>query len=99
MKVQYGKSCFFKISLSLVIANKQSVIFNAATLERIMCRHLISVGWDGRLYECDFNQIPGMAILVISEISTMLCLPKERLSWTITALPVQQGKIQPEYAP
>jgi hypothetical protein len=32
-------------------------------------------------------------------ISTMLCLSKERLSWTITALPVQQGKIQPEYAP
>jgi hypothetical protein len=29
--------------------------FNAATLEGIMCRHLISVGWDGKLYDRDFN--------------------------------------------
>ena len=36
--------------------------FNAATLEGIMCRHLISVGWDGKLYDCDFNQILGMAV-------------------------------------
>ena len=44
------------------MANTQSVIFNAATLEGIMCRHLISVGWDGKLYDCDFNQILGMAV-------------------------------------
>lgn len=30
--------------------------FNPRTLERLMCRHLISVGWDGQLYDCDFNQ-------------------------------------------
>ena len=29
--------------------------FNARTLEGLMCRHQISVGWDGRLYDCDFN--------------------------------------------
>jgi hypothetical protein len=22
-----------------------------------MCRHLVSVGWDGELYDCDFNQM------------------------------------------
>jgi hypothetical protein len=22
-----------------------------------MCRSLLSVGWDGRLYDCDFNQM------------------------------------------
>jgi hypothetical protein len=22
-----------------------------------MCRSLVSVGWDGRLYDCDFNQM------------------------------------------
>jgi hypothetical protein len=22
-----------------------------------MCRTLVSVGWDGRLYDCDFNQM------------------------------------------
>ncbi len=31
--------------------------FNGATLERVMCRNLLSVGWDGLLYDCDFNQM------------------------------------------
>jgi radical SAM/Cys-rich protein len=31
--------------------------FNPATLPGLMCRSLISVGWDGRLYDCDFNQM------------------------------------------
>jgi hypothetical protein len=29
--------------------------FNPATVEGLMCRHQISVGWDGTLYDCDFN--------------------------------------------
>lgn len=36
--------------------------FNAATLENVMCRTLLSVGWDGRLYDCDFNQVLGLAV-------------------------------------
>ena len=31
--------------------------FNAATLDQVMCRNLISVGWDGSVYDCDFNQM------------------------------------------
>jgi radical SAM/Cys-rich protein len=31
--------------------------FNPATLDRVMCRHLLSVSWDGFLYDCDFNQM------------------------------------------
>jgi radical SAM/Cys-rich protein len=31
--------------------------FNPATLESVMCRNLISVGWDGAIYDCDFNQM------------------------------------------
>lgn len=31
--------------------------FNPATVEGLMCRTLISVSWDGRLYDCDFNQM------------------------------------------
>jgi radical SAM/Cys-rich protein len=31
--------------------------FNPATVEALMCRTLASVGWDGRLYDCDFNQM------------------------------------------
>eukprot|EP00955_Chlamydomonas_euryale_P095868 364965-Chlamydomonas_euryale.AAC.20 len=30
--------------------------FNPAAAEGIMCRNTVSVGWDGRLYDCDFNQ-------------------------------------------
>lgn len=31
--------------------------FNPAAAEGVMCRDLVSVGWDGRLYDCDFNQM------------------------------------------
>ncbi len=31
--------------------------FNPATLPGLMCRHQLSVGWDGRIYDCDFNQM------------------------------------------
>jgi len=31
--------------------------FNAATLDQVMCRNLISIGWDGAVYDCDFNQM------------------------------------------
>jgi radical SAM/Cys-rich protein len=36
--------------------------FNPATLENIMCRSLISVRWDGRLYDCDFNQVLDLGV-------------------------------------
>ncbi|MCX6663255.1 MAG: arsenosugar biosynthesis radical SAM protein ArsS [Euryarchaeota archaeon] len=32
---------------------KQS--FNPQTLPSLMCRHQINIGWDGTLYDCDFN--------------------------------------------
>jgi radical SAM/Cys-rich protein len=31
--------------------------FNASTVDQVMCRNLISVGWDGGIYDCDFNQM------------------------------------------
>jgi radical SAM/Cys-rich protein len=31
--------------------------FNAATLDQVMCRNLISIGWEGSVYDCDFNQM------------------------------------------
>lgn len=31
--------------------------FNPATLPGLMCRNTLSVGWDGTLYDCDFNQM------------------------------------------
>jgi radical SAM/Cys-rich protein len=31
--------------------------FNRDAVGGLMCRHSMSVGWDGRLYDCDFNQV------------------------------------------
>ena len=31
--------------------------FNPATVEGLMCRHTVSVAWNGRLHDCDFNQM------------------------------------------
>jgi len=31
--------------------------FNGATLDQVMCRNLVSIGWDGSVYDCDFNQM------------------------------------------
>lgn len=36
--------------------------FNPGAAENIMCRTLISVDWQGKLFNCDFNQALGMAI-------------------------------------
>jgi Protein of unknown function (DUF3641) len=30
--------------------------FNPATIDGLMCRNTISVGWRGEIYDCDFNQ-------------------------------------------
>ena len=43
--------------------------FNPATVPGLMCRSLLSVGYDGRLYDCDFNQ--------------MLELPRDRAPRTL----------------
>ncbi len=34
--------------------------FNPQAAEGVMCRSLISVGYDGRIYDCDFNQMLEM---------------------------------------
>lgn len=36
--------------------------FNPDTVQGLMCRHQVSVGWDGRLYDCDFNLALGWTV-------------------------------------
>jgi len=36
--------------------------FNPAAAAAVMCRHTISVGWDGTLYDCDFNQMLDLPV-------------------------------------
>jgi radical SAM/Cys-rich protein len=37
--------------------NKLVNAFNPASVGKLMCLNTLSVGWDGNLYDCDFNQI------------------------------------------
>ena len=47
----------YEAYMSLLIEN-----FNPHSVENVMCRSLLSVGWDGRLYDCDFNQMLDLPV-------------------------------------
>ncbi|HZN41225.1 MAG TPA: arsenosugar biosynthesis radical SAM (seleno)protein ArsS [Planctomycetota bacterium] len=36
--------------------------FNPAAVPGVMCRNTLSIGWDGRLYDCDFNQMLDLGV-------------------------------------
>jgi radical SAM/Cys-rich protein len=36
--------------------------FNPSTLDQVMCRNLVSIGWEGTIYDCDFNQMLDLPI-------------------------------------
>jgi radical SAM/Cys-rich protein len=36
--------------------------FNPDTIDGLMCRNTISVGWDGYVYDCDFNQMLDLKV-------------------------------------
>jgi len=40
--------------------------FNPSAVRNLMCRNTISVGWDGYLYDCDFNQMLDLRVEVDS---------------------------------
>lgn len=40
-----------------VYMHKLEAAFNADAVPGVMCRDMVSVGWDGTLYDCDFNQM------------------------------------------
>ena len=39
--------------------------YNQSTLDHLMCRSQISIGWQGHLYDCDFNQMLEMPTFVV----------------------------------
>jgi radical SAM/Cys-rich protein len=41
---------------------KLTAAFNPAAAKGVMCRNTISVGWDGYLYDCDFNQMLDLKV-------------------------------------
>ena len=38
--------------------------FNPAAAEGVMCRSLLSVSYDGKIYDCDFNQMLDMQVFI-----------------------------------
>jgi len=36
--------------------------FNPHTVDGLMCRNTLNISWDGKLYDCDFNQMLGMGM-------------------------------------
>lgn len=52
--------------------------FNPAAATNVMCRNTLSVGWDGTLYDCDFNQM--------LELPVHADAPQTIFDWDCTAL-------------
>ncbi len=57
--------------------------FNPATVTPLMCRHLISVDWEGYVYDCDFNQM----------IDLPLALSGRKRLWEIDSYRLQGAPI------
>lgn len=53
--------------------------FNPATVLTMMCRNQLSVGYDGRLYDCDFNQAAEMPCMNGGTIEELAADPTKPL--------------------
>lgn len=58
--------------------------FNGDNLAKVMCRNQISVNWQGRLFDCDFNQAVGLPAAVTGTIGSVS--PQD-----LVGLPIQCG--------
>lgn len=58
--------------------------FNPATVDGLMCRNTVSVGYEGEIYDCDFNQMLGMQIRNGEPLHL----------WDITATQLNEAEIQ-----
>jgi hypothetical protein len=62
--------------------------FNPRTVPNLMCRSLVSVSWDGKLYDCDFNQMleigmtasPGKQPLTVWDVDSFSGLSGRRIA-------------------
>lgn len=53
--------------------------FNPDAARGVMCRSLISVSWDGKLFDCDFNQMLGLPAEEGGQALTVFSFDMERL--------------------
>jgi len=69
--------------------------FNPATVDGLMCRSTLSVGWRGELYDCDFNQM--LAIRMRNGecgIRDQQVTTRPLHLWDVTPADLAGGKIQ-----
>lgn len=59
-----GRYLYYLVQTDNCEEYMQSLVkaFNPAALSGVMCKSTVSVGWDGKLYDCDFNQVLGLTI-------------------------------------
>jgi len=57
--------------------------FNADTIDGLMCRHTINLGWNGQVFDCDFNQMLDMP----------MANKKPRFLWDIPAEKIAEQSI------
>ncbi len=69
----------------LALANS----FNPATLGHLMCRKMISISWDGYIYDCDFNQVLGKQTICPS--SRLGEMPTAEITRHLAKADVQTG--------
>jgi len=48
--------------------------FNPGVVAGLMCRDIVSVGWDGRLYDCDFNQAAELVAQGPAHVSELMAV-------------------------
>lgn len=57
--------------------------FNPATVDGLMCRNTISVGWMGEIFDCDFNQMLKMQVRNGKPLFLWDVTPESLEGWTI----------------
>lgn len=59
--------------------------YSAANLDAVMCRTLISVDWQGYLYNCDFNQMLALPMRLAKSTRPHL---RDLLGADVTGTPI-----------
>jgi len=67
--------------------DKLVAAFNPSAVDGLMCRSTLSVGWDGRLYDCDFNQMIDLRTAVDSPQSILTATAAGLASRRVTVGP------------
>jgi radical SAM/Cys-rich protein len=68
---RFGSTLASKGTLEAYLALLKGA-FVAANTEAVMCRTLVSVDWQGRLYDCDFNQMLAMPMRLAGRVGPHL---------------------------